>query len=35
VPIVTLGADLDGVRQMLSDFPEGWTAAQAVDRLLG
>jgi NAD(P)H-dependent flavin oxidoreductase YrpB (nitropropane dioxygenase family) len=35
VPIVTLGADLDGVTQMLSDFPEGWTAAQAVDRLLG
>jgi NAD(P)H-dependent flavin oxidoreductase YrpB (nitropropane dioxygenase family) len=35
VPIVTLGADLDGVTQMLSDFPEGWTAVQAVDRLLG
>ena len=34
-PIVTLGADLDGVRQMLSDRPEGWTAVQAVDRLLG
>ena len=35
LPIVTLGADLDGVRQMLSDRPEGWTAVQAVDRLLG
>jgi NAD(P)H-dependent flavin oxidoreductase YrpB (nitropropane dioxygenase family) len=35
VPIVTLGADLDGVAQMLSDLPEGWTAVQAVDRLLG
>ena len=33
-PIVTLGADLDGVAKMLSDRPEGWTAAQAVDRLL-
>jgi hypothetical protein len=35
VPIITLGADLDGVKQMLSDLPEGWTAVQAVDRLLG
>jgi NAD(P)H-dependent flavin oxidoreductase YrpB (nitropropane dioxygenase family) len=35
VPIVTLGADLKGVTQMLSDFPDGWTAVQAVDRLLG
>ena len=35
VPIVTLGADLGGVAQMLSDLPEGWTAVQAVDRLLG
>jgi len=35
VPIVTLGADLEGVSQMLSDLPEGWTAVQAVDRLLG
>lgn len=34
-PIVTLGADLDGVATMLSDFPSGWTAAQAVDHLLG
>jgi NAD(P)H-dependent flavin oxidoreductase YrpB (nitropropane dioxygenase family) len=35
VPIITLGADLDGVAQMLSDMPEGWTAVEAVDRLLG
>src|SRR5450631_103226 len=35
VPIVTLGADLEGVTQMLSDHPGGWTAVQAVDRLLG
>jgi len=35
VPIVTLGVDLVGVRQMLLDLPEGWTAVQAVDRLLG
>ncbi len=34
LPIVTLGADLDGVAKMLSDRPEGWTASQAVDRLL-
>jgi len=35
LPIVTLGADLEGVAQMLSDYPEGWSAVQAVDRLLG
>ena len=35
VPIVTLGADLEGVAQMLSDLPDGWTAVQAIDRLLG
>jgi NAD(P)H-dependent flavin oxidoreductase YrpB (nitropropane dioxygenase family) len=35
VPIVTLGADLEGISQMLSDLPDGWTAVQAVDRLLG
>jgi NAD(P)H-dependent flavin oxidoreductase YrpB (nitropropane dioxygenase family) len=33
-PIATLGADLDGVTQMLSERPEGWTAVQAVDFLL-
>ena len=35
VPIVTLGADLEGVAQMQAELPEGWTAVQAVDRLLG
>jgi len=35
LPIVTLGADLEGVAQMLTDQPEGWTAVQAVERLLG
>jgi NAD(P)H-dependent flavin oxidoreductase YrpB (nitropropane dioxygenase family) len=35
VPIVTLGADLDGVTQMLSQMPGGWSAVQAVDHLLG
>jgi len=34
VPIVTMGADLDGVAKMLSDCPRGWTAVQAVERLL-
>ncbi len=33
-PIATLGADLEGVTQMLSEFPDGWTAGQAVDFLL-
>ena len=33
--IVTLGADLDGVCKLLTDLPAGWTAAQAVDYLLG
>jgi NAD(P)H-dependent flavin oxidoreductase YrpB (nitropropane dioxygenase family) len=33
-PIVTLGADLEGVAKMLSDHPAGWTAEQAVDRLI-
>ena len=32
--IATLGADLDGVTQMLSELPEGWTAVQAVEFLL-
>jgi hypothetical protein len=33
--IVTLGADLDGMGEMLSLHPGGWTATQAVDYLLG
>ncbi|HYO17632.1 MAG TPA: nitronate monooxygenase [Dermatophilaceae bacterium] len=32
--IATLGADLEGVTQMLLERPGGWTAAQAVDFLL-
>ena len=32
--IATLGADLDGVTQMLSELPDGWTALQAVEFLL-
>jgi NAD(P)H-dependent flavin oxidoreductase YrpB (nitropropane dioxygenase family) len=35
VPIVTLGADLDGVSLMLAQMPDGWTAVDAVDQLLG
>jgi len=35
VPILTLGADLEGVTQMLADKPQGWTAVEAVERLLG
>jgi NAD(P)H-dependent flavin oxidoreductase YrpB (nitropropane dioxygenase family) len=33
-PIVTLGADLDGITKMLADHPTGWTAVQAIDRLV-
>jgi NAD(P)H-dependent flavin oxidoreductase YrpB (nitropropane dioxygenase family) len=33
-PIVTLGADLDGVAKMLSEHPAGWTAVQAVEHLV-
>ena len=33
--IVTLGSDLDGVRELLTDHPAGWTAVQAVEYLLG
>ena len=34
VPIVTLGADLSGVSELLSELPTGWTAAEAVSFLL-
>ncbi len=33
-PLVTLGSNLDGVRAMLQDHPQGWSAAQAVTWLL-
>jgi NAD(P)H-dependent flavin oxidoreductase YrpB (nitropropane dioxygenase family) len=32
---VTLGQDLEGPRRMLAMYPDGWTAEQAVDCLLG
>lgn len=35
LPLVTLGEDLDGPRQLLGSFPEGWTAAQALTWLRG
>ncbi len=33
-PLVTLGSSLDGVRAMLTRYPDGWSAAQAVTWLL-
>ncbi|MCL3862869.1 nitronate monooxygenase [Actinotalea sp. K2] len=33
--LVTLGADLDGARHLLGTHPEGWTALDALDWLLG
>lgn len=35
VPLVTLGADLDGARRLLTRHPAGWTATQAVAFLRG
>ncbi|MHB8452257.1 MAG: hypothetical protein ACYDAQ_17675, partial [Mycobacteriales bacterium] len=35
VPLVTLGADLGGARELLTRFPGGWTASDAVAWLLG
>ncbi len=34
-PAVTLGQDLDGARRLMAELPEGWTAREAVDWLLG
>jgi len=34
LPLLTLGADLSGVIEMLSEFPNGWSAAEAVHHLL-
>ena len=34
-PLVTLGADLGGVTEMLALHPAGWTAAQAIEFLVG
>jgi len=33
-PLLTLGADLSGVLEMLKEFPDGWNAAEAVHYLL-
>lgn len=34
-PLVTLGADLAGVTKMLAQYPDGWSARQALTYLLG
>jgi NAD(P)H-dependent flavin oxidoreductase YrpB (nitropropane dioxygenase family) len=33
--LVTLGADLGGVTELLASYPDGWTATEAVDFLVG
>ena len=35
LPIVTLGSDLQAPRRMLADHPQGWTAAEAIEWILG
>lgn len=34
-PAVTLGQDLDGARRLLQHYPQGWTAREAIDWLVG
>ena len=34
-PIVTLGSDVDGCRELIKEFPDGWSAATAVDFIAG
>ena len=34
-PIITLGSDVDGCRELAKEFPSGWSAAQAVDFIAG
>jgi NAD(P)H-dependent flavin oxidoreductase YrpB (nitropropane dioxygenase family) len=34
LPLLTLGADLSGVLEMLKEYPDGWSAEEAVDYLL-
>ena len=34
-PLVTLGADLDGARELLELYPGGWSATDAVRWLAG
>jgi hypothetical protein len=33
--LITLGQDLDGAHDLISRFPDGWTAHQALSWLLG
>lgn len=35
LPLVTLGSDLDGARALREEYPNGWTAAEAVAWLIG
>jgi hypothetical protein len=34
LPLLTLGADLSGVFEMLKEYPDGWSAEEAVRYLL-
>ena len=34
-PLVTLGADLEGPAKLLASYPNGWSAAEAIDYLVG
>ena len=34
LPLVTMGSDLDGPKQLVKKYPGGWSAAQALDYLL-
>jgi len=33
-PLITLGADLSGAKELLESHPEGWNATEAVQYLL-
>jgi hypothetical protein len=33
-PLITLGADLSGAKELLKSHPNGWNATQAVQYLL-
>ena len=33
LPLITIGSDLEGSRQMLAKYPEGWSASQALNYL--
>jgi len=34
-PIVTLGSDVDGCKELIKEFPDGWSAADAMDFIAG